>query len=206
MTTFGPSTMTLGERLLGADLVARVVDATLVSTTTDEQSESRREHGTFVFTVAQTLRGEPVETVEVLVARAPDDPWPVPEKGEFLALLQAGGDRRWVLVHDSAFPLRGTDVRVDPGAGLTSKGAKPQKVTLDEVIIAIAEQEKRAASYSATLEGRERTQFESGGRPVQEVPGDGLREWLDLEHGEGGRLGEPSTLPDQTKGPARGAD
>lgn len=196
MTTYGPTTLTLAERLRGADLVARIVGAELVRTTVDELSESRREHGTFVLTLAERFRGDASETVEVLVARGPDEPWPIPEKGEFLALLQGDGKAPFVLVHNSAFPLRGDTVQVDPAAGLPGDNAKAERVGLKEVVGVLAEQDARVVEYEKLLVERETSQVKPVDQPVQEMPGDGLREWLDLEHGEGGRAGQVSTVGD----------
>uniref|UniRef100_UPI001124DB96 hypothetical protein n=1 Tax=Arthrobacter globiformis TaxID=1665 RepID=UPI001124DB96 len=190
MTTYGPSTMSLAERLLAADVVACAVSAKLVRTTVDELSESRRELGTFSLTLTDVLRGQPPETVEVLVARAQDEPWPLPEEGEFLVLLQSTGQNQWVLVHNSAFPLHGSNVDFDPRAGLTQARRELQTVTLQDVAADLADQDKHSQAYAAAEKEYETSPIKSGDGPaVQEMPGDGLSEWLDLDRGPGGRPG-----------------
>ena len=197
MTTYGPTTLDLAERLRGADLVVRVASAELVDVVVDELSERRRELGTFRLELAEVLDGESDSTCDVLVARDSNGPWPIPEKGEFIALLQHDTEHRCVLVHDSAFLISDKGVRVDPAAGLGGR-ARAQFVVLDDLVAQIRGLTEASKSYEAELADRETTQFQLEGGPPQELPGDGLSEWLDTYHTEGGRSAEP----DKSPGPA----
>ena len=194
MTTYGPTSLDLAERLRGADLVARVTSAELVDVVVDELSENRRELGTFRLELAEILYGEAETTCDVLVARAPDGPWPIPQEGEFLALLQHDSERRCVLVHDSAFPITDKGVRIDPSAGLGGR-ARTELVAVDDVAAEVRRLTERSAAYDAVLADRETERFKGEADKPQELPGDGLREWLDLEHAEGGKTGEPERNP-----------
>lgn len=194
MTTYGPTSMDLAERLRGADLVARVASAELVDVVVDELSENRRELGTFRLELAEILYGEAEASCDVLVVRAPDGPWPIPPDGEFLALLQHDGERRWVLVHDSAFPITKKGVRFDPSAGLGGR-ARTTLVAVDDVASEVGALTERAKAYEDVLADRETKRFKAEADKPQEQPGDGLREWLDLEHAEGGQAGEPDRNP-----------
>jgi len=199
MTTYGPSTLTLAERLRAADMVARVKTAELVDVAVDDLSEGRRELGTFRLEIDEILLGEEESTCDVLVVRAADGPWPIPADGAFVALLQRDSDRRYVLVHDSAFPISGKGVRVDAAAGLGGR-SRAEFIPFKEVVAEIrrlAEQERADAEQFAARE----TKRYSAERPApQEAPGDGLGEWLDLDHSEAGRAAAPDAAPPAKRG------
>ena len=194
MTTYGPTTLDLAARLRGADLVARVATAELVDVVVDELSENRREFGTFRLELVEILHGETVSACDVLVVRDPDGPWPIPEEGEFVALLQHDTERRCVLVHDSAFPITNKGVRVDTAAGLGGR-ARVEFVAFNEVVAEVRRLTEQLNSYEAVLADRETKRFKAEVPAPQEMPGDGLREWLDLDHTEGGRFAEPDRNP-----------
>jgi hypothetical protein len=188
----------LSARLRGADLVARVATAELVDVVVDDRSENRRELGTFRLDLAEILYGETESTRDVLVVRDPDGPWPIPEEGEFIALLQFDTERRCVLVHDSAFPITSKGVRIDTAAGLGGR-VRAEFVALKDVVAAVRRLAEQLNSYEAALADRETKRFKAEVPAPQEMPGDGLREWLDLDHTEGGRSAEPTRNP----GPSR---
>lgn len=203
MTTYGPTQLSLADRLAAADLVARVTAVELVRTEDDPASEYGRELGTFRLVLGEVIDGEPRETVDVVVARRRDAAWPLPEKGDFLALLRVGdGDRPGQLVHDSAFPMSDDTVMVDEAVGLGDQRARRTKVSLDGVRELLAAREERRRGLEAELDRRERTAYTPERLPSQEMPDThGLRDLLDLEHGEGGRSDEPLKAPRSQRPP-----
>jgi len=203
MTTYGPTSLPLTERLAAADLVARVTAVELIRTEDDPASEHGRDLGMFRLVIAEVLDGEPRDTVDIVVARRRDASWPLPEHGELLALLRLGeGDQPAQLVHESAFPITEETVQVDPTRGLGGERSRREKVSLDEVRELLAERTERRRSRAAQLEDREMSAFSPEHRPSQEMPDThGLRDLLDLEHGEGGRPDEP-LKPTRSQRPA----
>lgn len=193
MTTYGPTSLSLTDRLAASDLVARVTGVELIRTEDDPASEFGRELGMFRMVIAEVLDGEPRDTVDIVVARRRDAAWPIPEHGEFLALLRLGeGDRPGQLVHDSAFPIAEESVQVDPASGLGGERSRREKVSLDRVRELLVERTERRRAQAAELQDREMSAYSPEHRPSQEMPDThGLRDLLDLEHGEGGRPDEP---------------
>lgn len=193
MTTYGPTSLSLAERLAAAELVARVAEVELIRTEDDPASEHGRELGTFRLVLAEVIEGEPRDAVDVVVARPRDAAWPLPEKGEFLALVRGvEGERPAQLVHDSAFPITEDTVQVDTSSGLGGERARREKVSLDGVRELLAERAQRRKELAAALEERETSAFTPEHGPPEEMPDThGLRDLLDLQHGEGGRSDEP---------------
>jgi hypothetical protein len=203
MTTYGPTLLSLADRLAAADLIARVAAFELLRTEDDPASEHGRELGTFRLALGEVIGGEQRDAVDVLVARRRDADWPLPEKGEFLALVQLGDrDQPGQLVHDSAFPISDDTVLVDVAAGLGGERANREKVTLGEVRELLAARDEGRRLHDGELDRRERAVFSPERPPSQEMPDtNGLRDWLDVEHGEGGRSDEPLKAPRSQRPP-----
>jgi hypothetical protein len=194
VTTYGPTQLSLLERLAGADAVVVIRTATLERSEVDKLSENQREIGVFELTVRDVLDGDISETIRVRVARDSDGPWPFPAEGEFLALLQhdepAGG---WVLVHDSAFRLRGSSFDFDEAVGFEKRVEPRDKVSITELRRLIDGRRESGASYEAALRDREGKLLaaDRAQRPSEMPESSELASWLDTEHGEGGHPGEP---------------
>lgn len=203
MTTYGPTQLSLAARLAASDLVARVHTVELLHTEHDPASEHGREFGTFRLTLSEVIHGEQRESIDVTVVRRRDTTWPFPPRGEFLALLQLDGrDQPGRLVHDSAFPISGDTATVDPAAGLGGERSRREKVTLDDVRQLLVAHDDRHREHDAELDQRERAVFSPERPPSQEMPDtQGLRDWLDIEHGEGGRSDEPLKPPRSQRPP-----
>lgn len=193
MTTYGPTSLSLADRLAATDLVARVTEIELIRTEDDPASEHGRELGTFRLVIAEVLDGEPRDAVDIVVARRNDTAWPMPQKGDFLALVRLSkDDRPGQLVHESAFTITEDTVHVDTSSGLGGERARREKVSLDHVRELIAERAERIRARMAELEERETSTFTPEHGPSQEMPDThGLRDLLDLQHGEGGVSDEP---------------
>lgn len=202
VTTYGPTQLSLLERLAGADAVALISSATLARSEVDKLSDAQREIGVFDLVVRDVLEGDVAETIRVRVARDADGAWPFPSKGVFIALLQrdepAGG---WVLVHDSAFRLRGSSFDFDETVGFRRRVEPGEKVSIAELRRLIEGRRDRAASYEAAVRDREgkRLDEEPVRRPVEMPESSDLASWLDTGHGEGGRPSKPlRTAADDT--------
>lgn len=203
MTTYGPTSLSLADRLAATDLVARVAGIELIRTEDDPASEHGRELGTFRLVLAEVIEGEPLDAVDIVVARSRDAAWPMPDKGEFLALVRLGdGGRPGQLVHESAFPISEDIVQVNTSSGLGGERARRERVSLDGVRELLAERAERNRARMAELEERELSAFTPEHGPSQEMPDTrGLRDLLDLEHGEGGHNDEPLKPPRSQRPP-----
>lgn len=208
MTTYGPRQLSLEERLAGSDAVTVITSATLIRSEVDRLSESQREIGSFELTVADVLHGDVPETIRLVAVRDADSPWPFPEKYRFLALLQrdeaSGG---WVLVHNSAFRLRGSSFAFDQAIGCQGGVEPSEKVSITEVRRLLKARQERAAGYDASLREREgellHAELPRLPSEMPETPE--LAAWLDIGHAEGGRPGEPIAAPstDDARPPRR---
>ena len=200
MTTYGPTTFTLADRLLAADVVAVINRAKLLGVEVDELSEGGREIGTFELAVGTVIDGVDVpDTIRVRVAQSADGAWPVTEAGRTLVLLQRDPTRdMWVLVHESAYPLRGSAFvfHEQVGADPQAKGGK--RVTLASLRSLVNERRERLTLEEKELADREgRALKAKPPRLPSEMPeSDMVVSWLDLERAAAGREGKPNDAPD----------
>ncbi|MGB9374694.1 MAG: hypothetical protein WCA82_11105 [Jiangellales bacterium] len=203
MTTYGPTSLTLAERLAATDLVARIADVELIRTEDDPASEHGRELGAFRLNIAEVIDGEPRETVDITVARRRDDDWPLPEKGEFLALVRLDeSGRSGQLVHESAFPVSRDSVQVDVTRGLGGERVRPERVSLTALRDLLGERADLLRQRDSQMDERERSAFTPEHQVPNEMPDThGLRDWLDVSHGEGGRSDEPLRAPRSQRPP-----
>jgi hypothetical protein len=207
VTTYGPTTFTLAHRLLAADAVAVIKRAKLVEIEIDELSEGGREIGTFELAVATVVDGEDVpDIVRVRVAQSADGAWPIPTEGRFLALLQRDPARGgWELVHESAYPLRGSTFVFHGHVGADPKAKDGTRVTLAALRRLVADRDERLAHEANELADREgRALKEKPPRLPSEMPeSDLVVSWLDLERAAAGREGKPDDTPDAVDSAAR---
>jgi hypothetical protein len=208
MTTYGPTSLTLAERLAATDLVARVTEVELLRTEDDPASEHGRELGTFRLVVGEVIDGEARDSIDVVAARRRDAEWPLPEKGEFLALLRLGERGQPAqLVHESAFPISRDTVQVDVTRGLGGERARRENVSLETVRVLIDQRAELRRQRESELDERERSAFTPDYAVPQEMPDtQGLRDWLDVTHGEGGRSDEPLRAPRSQRPPDTATD
>lgn len=208
MTTYGPGRLSILERLAGSDAVVLIKGAVLARSEVDRLSENRREIGEFELTVADVLDGDVPETIHLRAARDADGPWPLPDKGKFVAFLQREGEAGgWVLVHDSAFRLRGSSFDFDEAIGCQSRVEPSERIPLADVRRLVDARREARATYDKALRDYEGELLEARSRRPSEMPESSeLASWLDVEHGEGGRAGEPSgPVTDDVRPPKRRA-
>jgi hypothetical protein len=203
LTTYGPRSLSLMERLVSAHLVAVIKQVRFVNAEVDEQSEHGRELGTFEVVVASVLDGDaPGEVIRIRVAPAAEGDWPFPESGRFLALLQRDppGDG-YVLVHDSAFALRGSTFMFNEqiGAGPRARGSKATTLaTVRRLLKERREQLAERAGYFAHREGRA-IKATPPRFPTEMPDSEAVVFWLDTDRTTAGREGKPGQ-------PARGGN
>jgi hypothetical protein len=157
MPTYGPTRLSLMERLAAADLVAVIGRAELVRSERDELSERGRELGVFELAVASVLDGEADDVLRVRVVSDGDGRWPIRTDGRFLAFLQREPDGGWVLAHESAFPLRGSTFMFSERLGDEARGRRGEATTLATVRRLVRERAAAAAAEAEELrrlEGR----------------------------------------------------
>jgi hypothetical protein len=156
MTTFGPNSFSLRDRVAVADAILRVDRAELIDTSIDELANDPRELGHFELQVASTLAGPPRESVRVVVARGRDGAWPIPSDTRFVAFLQSGGPRgEWTLVHNSAFALDRGGFRFSPTTGCEPARKPTERVTLRELERTITQIAKEREASMRHLEAIE---------------------------------------------------
>ena len=183
MTTYGPTTFTLADRLLAADAVAVIKRATLVGVEVDELSEGAREIGTFV---------------RIRVAQSADGAWPIPDEGRTLVLLQRDVPRDgWVLVHESAYSLHGSAFVFHERPGAAPQAREGKRMTLASLRRLVADHRERLADEERNLATRERRALKAKPpRLPSEMPeSDLVVSWLDLERGAGAHEGKPDDSP-----------
>ncbi len=197
MATYGPTRLSLIERLVAADLVAVISRAELVRSERDELSERGRELGVFELTVASVLDGEADDVLHVRVASDGDGRWPIRTDGRFLALLQREPDGGWVLAHESAFPLRGSTFMFNERLGDEAKGHRGQATTLATVRRLVRELDDATANEAKELGRLERRAMRV--KPAQlpsEMPeSDEVVAWLAGRTEAGREVRRPSGAP-----------
>lgn len=156
MTTYGPNSFSLRDRVAVADAILRVDRAELTDTSIDELATEPRELGHFELHVARTLAGQPRESVRVVVARGRNGTWPIPSDTRLVAFVQAGGPRgEWTLVHNSAFALDRDGFRFSPTTGCDGARKATERVTLRELertIVQIAKEREANMRQLETVE------------------------------------------------------
>jgi hypothetical protein len=156
MTTYGPTSFSLRDRLAAADAVLRIDRAELLDTSIDDLAAERRELGYFELHVAGILAGQATESIRVVVARGRDGTWPIPTDTRFVALVQeAGRQGDWTLVHNSAFALDRAGFRFSPTIGCDGARQPGERVTLRELSRTIAEIAKEREARARALDAHE---------------------------------------------------
>jgi hypothetical protein len=190
VTTYGPTTFTLADRLLAADAVAVIRQAKLVEIEIDELSEGAREIGTFELAVAIVIDGEDVpDTVRVRVAQSAAGAWPIPAEGRPQRDPAQDG---WLLVHESAYTLRGSTFVFHEHVGADPQAKEGKRVTLAALRRLIVDRDERLAQAAKELADREgRALKAKPPRFPSEMPeSDLVVSWLDLERAAAGREGK----------------
>src|SRR6186713_3203300 len=152
MTTYGPRHLSLADRLAVADAVVLFAGARLVTSSVDELSETTREIGVFELSTTDALLGKVDEPTHVRVVRDSESPWPIPEQGEGLALLQRDPPRSdWLLVHNSAFRLRRDGFVFSDSIEPSQRSEARERVSIDDVRRLIEAQRRRADKDASEL-------------------------------------------------------
>lgn len=200
MTTYGPTTFTLADRLLAADAVAVITRSKLLGSEVDELSEGGREIGTFELAVGSVIDGEDVpDTVRVRIAQTVDGAWPIPDDGRVLVLLQRDPTRDgWVLVHESAYALRTSRFAFHEQVGADPEAKGGKRVTLAALRRLVAHRRERLAQEERDVAAREGQALKA--KPPHlpsEMPKSVMVvSWLDLERAAAGREGKPDDVAD----------
>lgn len=191
------------ERLVSAHLVAVIKQVKLVSSEVDEQSEHGRELGTFELVVATVIDGDaPGDVIRIRVVRAAEGDWPIPESGRFLALLQRDTPGEgWVLVYNSAFPLRGSTFMFNERVGAGPRGRGSKATTLATVRRLLKERREQLAGEARELTNREARAMKAPPPrfPTEMPDSEAVVSWLDIDRATAGREGKPGQ-------PARGSN
>lgn len=200
MTTYGPASFSLADRLAAADAVLIVKKAELLSTWNDELALKPRELGRFEFEIGRALSGKSAGSVHVTVAQGADGKWPVPLQSPFIAILQSGvGGSDATLVHNSAFAIIGKSFRFAPGIGYDAAAGTGKRISLaelDKTIARLAKERVAADRKFAALEPRLKSRTRHG---EMEMPDSSLARLLGPGHESGGAAAKPNKLENTAK-------
>lgn len=180
MTTYGPTSFSLIERLVAADLVVHAASAELVDTVVDERAETPREIGYFVVAVERSMMGDAAESLRLVVARNRDGSWPVPSDGSFVAFVQGAADGPANLVHNSAFRVERGAIRFDQHVGCDHRQrGDVERVSIKDIERAISDlHDRRAAAAKALVSNEPSATDDYVTTGEMEVPDAAYTTWL----------------------------
>lgn len=192
MSTYGPSSFTLRDRLAVADAVLRVDRADLVSTSVDDlAAREQREIGHFEFHVAAVWAGDTGSSIRVVAVRGRDGRWPIPTDTPFVALVQHDKvSGNWTLVHQSAFALERGGFRFSPATGCDGATMRGERVTLGELRRTLADLAKERQARARALTENEPDASKGRWFGEMEIPPASLASLQGRE--TGGMTGTPS--------------